>query len=847
MSRRHHAAAVLLCLVPVGACGDDAAAPVDVTSGRMTARISSSPAQITLLVDGTEVWKTNAGEGKGADKHQAPHGFAAIGSRAADIEMSFGSFKITEKPEAEVWRPIGELGDVTPTDTGATFTLLAGGDLVGTGTLTFVTSTKSGPDPGSAGFPRHVRIELVTASQRISLATPCPPDEHLVGLGGQSFDVDHRGEKVPLFVQEDGIGKFDDPDDTYAGLWFLTGRKHSTHTPMPMVVSSRGYAVAVDTNSRAVFALGNDEHPEAARYEAQEGTLDLQVFVGHEGGQAAGSSDAGEALGHMVAWTGKVARPPLSIFAPWVDAIYGSANVRRVAAKLRAQGIPASAIWTEDWRGGGDTSTGYALDEDWRVDRVLYPDLEALASELHGQGFAFLTYHNTFIDDKSDVLAEATAGGYAIKDATGAPYNFTGITFGGSKLLDLSNPAAVTWAKGVMGAAITQGSDGWMADFAEWQPTDAVLASGEDAFEVHNRYPVDWAKFNAELLKPIAGRPDPMFFMRSAWLHSQRYAQILWPGDQQTDFSDGDGLPSVIPMGINLGLAGFPYFGSDIAGYMSQGTTPTSEELYYRWVSFGAFNPVMRTHHGRSARQNWQWEQDAASTAHLRRYARLHMQLAAYLWGSAGSFERDGLPLIRMIALAYPDEAWAWTAIDEFLLGDRLLVAPVQAAGASARKVTLPAGRWFPLLSGAPTSGGEITASAARTEIPVYIPEGALLVLYPDGIDTPLPAPALGSAVVAGTAREVWLYSGTAANPAHTQWNDHDGPAGAAQWTWTGRPAAAGAPATATFNGAAVTVTSNGEWTAVTVTGDGMLVFPGGGTLTIARGTSAQTIVRLRS
>ena len=78
------------------ACGDDAPVPIEVGSGHVTARISSSPAQITLLVDGTEVWSTNAGEGRGADKHHAPHGFAAIGSRADTIEMKFGTFKITE-------------------------------------------------------------------------------------------------------------------------------------------------------------------------------------------------------------------------------------------------------------------------------------------------------------------------------------------------------------------------------------------------------------------------------------------------------------------------------------------------------------------------------------------------------------------------------------------------------------------------------------------------------------------------------------------------------------------------------------------------------------------------------
>jgi alpha-glucosidase (family GH31 glycosyl hydrolase) len=542
----------------------------------------------------------------------------------------------------------------------------------------------------------------------------------------------------------------------------------------------------------------------------------------------------------MIAWVGKPARPPLSIFAPWIDAIYGSDNVRRIAQKLRDNGIPASALWTEDWRGADDGTFGYALRENWRVARDLYPDFETLASDLNGMGFAFLTYHNSFIDDTADVYAEALAGGYEIKTSAGQPYEFGSITItGSSTLLDLTNPAAVTWAKDVMGEAIDIGSDGWMADFAEWQPTDAVLASGEDALAVHNRYTVDWAKLTSELLTKRPGRLDPMYFMRSAWIGSQPYMQVIWPGDQQTDFSDGDGLPAVIPMGINLGLAGFPYFGSDIAGYMSQGTTPTTEELFYRWTTFGAMQPVMRTHHGRSARENWQWEQDAATTAHFRRWTRLHMQLAAYLWGSSGSFDRDGLPLIRMIALEYPDEPWAWTTIDEYLLGDRILVAPVQVQGATSREVTLPAGTWYSLWGGgAALSGGTQTVSAAVTEIPAFAPAGALIVLYPDGVDTPLPAPALASATTVpevGGDREVWLFRGTAADPAHARWNDHDGPAGPAEWTWTGRDGAL--PTAATFDGAPVTITQANGTAVLTVTGNGTLDFDGGGTLTIQRAT----------
>lgn len=815
-----HSGHFVVALSAIAACGDPPPPVVVDGGGRLGALIYPDPARIAITLDGNEVW-TTVGEGG------APYGFAAVGNRATTIEMQFGSFKFTEREGQSSWQGIGELASITPTATGATFRLLGSDRDLGTGTLTFAEPTLS------------VNIELVTDhAERFSLATPCPEGEHVVGLGGQSFDVDHRGETVPLFVQEDGIGKFPDKDDDYQGVWFLTGRKHSTHTPMPMLLSSRGYALAVDTDARAIFDLAG-ERDDIARFEAWSNKLSVNVFVG---------DSARQAFGNMIAWVGKPARPPETVFAPWVDALFGSANVRRVAQKLRANNISSSVIWTEDWRGGAFGAFGYALEEDWRVDRALYPDFEQVASDLHGMGFAFHTYHNTFIDSTADVFGEATTNGYAIKDASGAPFTFTGVKFNASTLLDLTNPAAVSWAKTVMTEAIALGSDGWMADFAEWLPPEAKLASGDDALAVHNRYTVEWAAMNKEMLSSTpAGRPAPIYFMRSAWLHSQPNVQVMWAGDQQTDWSEGDGLPSVIPIGLGLGLAGFPYFGHDIGGYMSQGTVPTSEELFYRWTTFGAMSPVMRTHHGRSVMENVQWEANDGTIAHFRRWTRFHMQLAAYLSGSIGSFERDGLPLFRLIALDYPDEAWAWSAIDEYLLGDRILVAPIQVDGAASRQVMLPAGTWYPLFGGAPTTGGAITAFATRTEIPAFVPAGSILVLYPDGVDTMLAAPSLPAAMttteLAG-AREVWLFSGTAANPAHATWHDTDGPAGTPQWTWTGRTGAL--PTSATFNGSPVAVTVLADAATVNVPGNGTLEFAGGGTLTIARETSAPTTIRLR-
>jgi alpha-glucosidase len=545
----------------------------------------------------------------------------------------------------------------------------------------------------------------------------------------------------------------------------------------------------------------------------------------------------------MTAWVGRPDLPADVLFAPWLDALYGDANVRRVAQALRDADVAVSAIWTEDWRGAENGAGGYQLLENWRVDRELYPDFEGTADTLHGLGFKFLTYNNTFIENRADVHTEAVENDYEIHTAAGDEYSFDGNTFMPETLLDLWNPAAVAWTKDVYREGLDLGADGWMADFGEWLPTDSVLADGSDPMIRHNRYTVEWARLNHDLQVERGG--DLVFFMRSAYLHSQPLVQIVWPGDQQTDWTLGDGFPSVIPPGIGLGMAGFPYYAHDIGGYMSELTVPTTKELWWRWCELGALTPVMRTHHGRAADRNWNWESDAETTAHLARYSKLHMQLVPYLAARAEDAQATGVPIVRAIGLQYPDDTWpwVWTGTDEYLLGDRILVAPVIQEGATTRAVMLPTAElWYPLQGGPPIQGDQ-TVDAALGEIPAFVPEGSILVLYPRTVDTVIEAPGDASLVTAasiGDDRDVVVFAGTASRSSlgvHALRG--------ASYTWGGRDATAAPPTTATFDGQPVTVTATPLGAIVTVDGPGTLAFEGGGTLTLA-GAIGSTTVTLR-
>lgn len=803
-----------VCAVGGTACGDDVRGPpLVIRRGAIEVQVQQVPAEIVVLRDGRPIWRTLGGDddGRGGPAH-----FAAtratrpvLNGFEGGVQMAFGSFRFGVDEDTE-WSAVSALRDAE----------------VSRDRIDFVAHDRTGAPIGrghvqvsATGGGGEVTVALdmgAAGGNRASLGFACADGEHFMGLGGQSWAIDHRGQTVPLWVQEDGIGKPDTPDDVYEGIWALQGRRHSTHTPMPMMLSSRGWALALDSPRRSIFDLC-DTDPEQARLEVWDDRLTLHLFVG---------ATPADAVARMTAWIGRPTVPPLFAFAPWLDAIYGEANVRRVADKLRAEDIPVSVIWTEDWRGGNDKSgggAGYVLEEDWRVDRDLYPDFEGLSDHLHQSGFKFLTYANTFIDSESDVFVEATQLGHTIRSSDGSPYIFTGVKFRDSSMLDLTSPTAVAWAKAIYTEAIAAGSDGWMADFAEWLPTDARLASGEDALHYHNTYAIDWVRLNWELLRDAEANDgvERLFFARAAYLGSQPYVQVLWAGDQQTDFSPGDGLRSVIPMGIGLGVTGFPYFGHDIAGYMSQTTVPTSKELWFRWVTFGALSPVMRTHHGRSARMNWNWESDSESTAHMRRWAKLHMQLVPYQRAMAERAVQTGAPLFRPFVFDWPAWEPGWSVDDQYLLGDRIAVAPVVDEGAVGRTVLLPAGTWYALLDARTvTSDGttSISVTAPMSEIPAFVPDCSMLVTYPPEVDTVVDATD-GSvdAVEVADDREIWIYP-CDGEPGWMSVLSEPGGLGYARMGDTGTGLNS-----ATWNDLPITFAITGAWATATVVGPGEL------------------------
>jgi alpha-glucosidase (family GH31 glycosyl hydrolase) len=246
-------------------------------------------------------------------------------------------------------------------------------------------------------------------------------------------------------------------------------------------------------------------------------------------------------------------------------------------------------------------------------------------------------------------------------------------------------------------------------------------------------------------------RPNerPYALHRNGAAGMARYASFLWSGDVSSMWVT---LKNQVPIGINSGLSGIPYWGTDIGGFV-----PTPEftgELYVRWFQFAAFCTLFRSH-GRvwTLRLPWGWNMgaptgdvanetrftipeaeyhNAAVEPICKKYLELRYRMMPYLYSAVRECTQSGIPVMRSLWLHYPNDATAVARGDEYLWGRDLLVAPVVEKGASERKLYLPQGVWYDYWTNEKHEGGrEITRKVDLETIPLYARAGAILPTGP--------------------------------------------------------------------------------------------------------------------
>ena len=251
--------------------------------------------------------------------------------------------------------------------------------------------------------------------------------------------------------------------------------------------------------------------------------------------------------------------------------------------------------------------------------------------------------------------------------------------------------------------------------------------------QVGNVWPQYYARLFYEGMK-AAGQENPVNLLRCAWAGSQRYGALVWSGDIMSDWSY---FRRQVCAGLNMGTAGIPWWTTDIGGFHNGWIDqPEFRELLIRWFQWGCYCPVMRIHGDRkpvervyrrdgtealpsgSDNEVWSFGEEACDI--LSFYLRRREELRPYVRQLMREAHEEGTPLMRAMWYAFPEDPACADLKDQYMFGDRYLVAPVLAPGLRERQVYVPRGTWRNVDTGVIVTGGQtVTVPAPIETIPV--------------------------------------------------------------------------------------------------------------------------------
>ena len=414
------------------------------------------------------------------------------------------------------------------------------------------------------------------------------------GLGAQASFGSLKGHKIPIFSREQGVGRGDEPLTSYENEngTFSGGNRFTTYTAIPSYVSTDGN----------VFYLSEKSTGYAEFDFTQPGLVSVRYDSLSVDGMFMRASNMFDAVEMLTAYTGRMPSLP-----KWVDngAILGiqggQAKVNRIVQEGLNLRCPIAGVWLQDWCGTHSQEGPYInisrLWWNWEKDQKLYPNWNEFVQNLRSEhNVRTLSYINTFLANVStkpdgfrrNLYAEASAHKYFVQNTT---TDSTAIVSSGPGLeagiIDLTNPGLRNWFRGVLRSQMWNANiSGFMSDFGEYTPvtSDTRLHSiVSDAFFFHNQYPFLWAQFQREVANELGLQDEALIFHRSAAMGSNRYMNLFWAGDQNVNWGVNDGLKSVVPIMIHMGLSGYAHQHSDVGGYT---TILTYEDFNVRNPTF---------------------------------------------------------------------------------------------------------------------------------------------------------------------------------------------------------------------------------------------------------------------
>jgi alpha-D-xyloside xylohydrolase len=500
---------------------------------------------------------------------------------------------------------------------------------------------------------------------------------------------------------------------------------------VPFLLSSNGYGILMD--SYGLMTFRDDVHGSSIWTDADD-ELEYYFVYGPE---------ADQVVNGFRTLTGTAPMLPRWAFgyAQSKERYKTAEELLAIVSEYRERQIPLDLIIL-DWVSWSGELWGQKS-----FDPERFPDPAAMISELHELNAKFMISIWPIMTNNGPNQVEMKQ-----HDAL----------LGNQATYDAFNPEAraLYWKQANEGL-FSHGIDGWWCDCtepfeADWtgevkpEPEERLLINTGQSKkyldpEYINAYSLMHSKGIYEGQRQVTEEKRVVNLTRSAFAGQQRYSAITWSGDTAAQW---DTLRKQIPAGLNFVAAGVPYWTSDIgaffvsrkeqwfwAGDYNEGCEdPGYRELYVRWLQYGTFLPMFRSHGTDTPREVWRFgEPGSVHYDTLVKFIRLRYRLLPYIYSIAGWVTHNHYTMMRPLVFDFRQDSAVFNIDDQYMFGPALLVNPITEEGANKRNVYLPVGsEWFDFWTGAQIEGGStIEAQADLTSMPLYVRSGSILPIGP--------------------------------------------------------------------------------------------------------------------
>lgn len=488
--------------------------------------------------------------------------------------------------------------------------------------------------------------------------------EYIYGLGEHFTPVIKNGQEVDIWNRDGG------------------SNSEQGYKNIPFHLSSRGYGVLVNTPARVDYEIGT-ESVRHTQFSVEGEALEYIVI---------GAAKPLEALEKYTALTGRSAVPPAWTFGLWLSTSWTPESNAEITLEfidgMAARGIPLSvfhfdARWMDDFRD---------CDFVWSP---RYGDAREMLRQIHERGVKVCCWINPYVSQYSRLFAEGKAGGYLLKNKRGGVWQ-TDVWMPGMGIVDFTNPEAAKWYAGRLGEIIDMGVDTIKTDFGERIPTeDVVWYDGSDPARMHNYYPYLYNQAIFGMLEEKLGKGGACVFSRSSTVGTQQFP-VNWGGDNDSSYVS---MAETLRGGLSFCQSGFGFWSHDMSGFCGTATP----DLYKRWAAFGMLSTHSRLHGQETYRVPWCFDEESSEV--LARFARLKCEMMPYLYEQANLVHLTGQPMLRAMMLDFPEDPTCLHVDRQYMLGERLLVAPIFEESGIAR-FYVPQGSWTDYLTGEALAGG---------------------------------------------------------------------------------------------------------------------------------------------